>query len=365
MTEQTACTSRTSKSRLLVSGPHPLASFGAAIGCDHTAAKSGGMTIRRTPLPCAVAYALVIVASILASSRGAAADFSLSPGQMLVGAVGEYVTRREDTLPDIARRSDLGYGQLIAVNRRIDPWLPGAGHKIVIPSVYLLPDVPHHGIVINLAEQRLYYFPPGGDTVETYPIGTGVDADMTPRGTTQIVRKDVRPTWYPPPSIRAEKPELPAAVPPGPDNPLGEYAFRLGWPRYLIHGTNKPYGVGRHVSHGCIRLYPEDIERLFTQVPAGTPVRVVDEEIRLAWVDDELYLEVTPSRRQRDEMDLNTPVTPDRPRDLADRVAVAAGPEVSRVDWHLVGKIGAKRTGVPTRITRPPSPADSEASPTD
>ena len=123
----------------------------------------------------------------------------------------------------------------------------------------------------------------------------------TPLGTTTVVGKVVRPTWFPPQSIREEKPYLPEMVPPGPDNPLGEYELRLGWPAYLIHGTNKPYGVGRNVSHGCIRLYPEDIERLFSEVQVGTPVRVIDEEIRLAWVDGELYLAVAPSRHQMDE----------------------------------------------------------------
>ncbi|HUZ75935.1 MAG TPA: L,D-transpeptidase family protein [Stellaceae bacterium] len=301
---------------------------------------------------CVVARVLILAAACtLVSPLAQAASFSLAPDQMLVGAPGVYVTRDEDTLLDVARSNDLGYGQLIAVNADIDPWLPGAGRSITLPTVYLVPEGPRRGIVINLAEQRLYYFPPDGHTLETYPIGVGVEAHMTPLGTTRVVGKEVRPTWFPPQSIHQERPELPEMVPPGPANPLGEYALRLGWPGYLIHGTNKPYGVGRNVSHGCIRLYPEDIKRLFSEVPVGTPVRVVDEEIRLAWVDDELYLAVTPSKRQMDELDVNQPMTPDVPPDLVDRVAAAAGTRVDRIDWRTVDQIGLKRPGMPLRIT--------------
>lgn len=303
---------------------------------------------------CAVLPVLILAAVFaLLAPLAQAASFSLAPDQMLVGASGVYLTRDEDTLLDVARSNDLGYGQLIAVNGDIDPWLPGAGRRIALPSVYLVPEGPRKGIVINLAEQRLYYFPPDGRTLETYPIGVGVEAHLTPLGTTRVVGKDVRPTWYPPPSIREEKPELPEAVPPGPANPLGEYALRLGWPGYLIHGTNKPYGVGRNVSHGCIRLYPEDIKQLFSEVAVGTPVRVIDEEIRLAWVAGELYLAVTQSKQQMDEIDVNQPMTPEVPPDLVDRVAAAAGTQVDRIDWRTVDWIGLKRPSLPLRITRP------------
>ncbi len=303
---------------------------------------------------------LLIVPALLTSWRYAeATEFELGPGQVLVGSAGEYVTREEDTLPEVARANDLGYGQLMAVNTGIDPWLPGAGRRIVLPSAYLIPMSPRPGIVINLAEQRLYYFPANRRTVETYPIGVGVEADMTPLGTTRVVGKDVRPTWYPPKSIREEKPELPAVVPAGPDNPLGEYAFRLGWPMYRIHGTNKPYGVGRHVSHGCIRLYPEDIKRLFEEVSIGTPVRVIDEPIRLAWVAGELYLAVNPSRTQIENIGLNQPPPLDVPPELRERVLGAAGSEAARVDWTIVDDLGIRRPGIPLRITRPALQADA------
>jgi L,D-transpeptidase ErfK/SrfK len=181
---------------------------------------------------------------------------------------------------------------------------------------------------------------------------------MTPRGTTRIVAKIVRPAWYPPKSIRKEEPDLPGMVPPGPSNPLGDYAFRLGWPSYLIHGTNKPYGVGRNVSHGCIRLYPEDIKKLFSQVTVGTPVRVIDDAIRVAWIGDTLYLALPPSRAQMDEISENQPITPQVPPQLHERIVAAAGDRIGRIDWNAVSHAGETRSGVPVPITHaPPLPA--------
>lgn len=295
----------------------------------------------------------VFAAVVLAALASHAATFSLDSNQNLVGTTEAYVTRQGDTLLDIARTYDLGYSQLIAANPGIDPWLPGANKRIAVSSLYLLPDGPRIGIIVSLSEQRLYYFPPGGQLVETFPIGIAVEANLTPIGSTRVLAKDVRPSWYPPRSIRMERPDLPEVVPPGSDNPLGEYALRLGWPSYLIHGTNKPYGVGRHVSHGCIRLYPEDIARLFQEVKVGTQVRVIEEEVRLAWINNELYLAVFPSRRQVDDIGVNRPTTTELPYHLVDQVVAAAGAAaIDRVDWHGVGQAGAKRNGIPVRITR-------------
>ncbi len=290
-------------------------------------------------------------AAALSATAADAATYPLAPGQMMVGRTGSYVTSGKDTLLDVARRNDLGYAELMVVNRDIDPWLPGDGRTVTLPGAYLLPPGPRKGIVIDLAAHRLFYFPPGGTTVETYPIGIGAKAGMTPRGTTKVVAKVVNPTWYPPKSIRKERPELPGKVPPGPDNPLGKYVLRLGWPSYLIHDTNKPYGVGRNVSHGCIHLYPEDISKLFAQVRVGTPVRVIDDPVRLEWVDGELYLAVPPSHSQVDEMDVSQPITPQVPPRLHDRVAAAAADQIGRIDWDAVNRAGRERPGMPVRIT--------------
>ena len=299
-----------------------------------------------------VRWAASVVACVLYVPAALGATFTVAPDEQLVGSTSSYVTRQEDTLLDVARDNDLGYAQLMVANPGIDPWLPGAGRQAVLPTQYLLPDGPRSGIVINLAEQRLYYFRDGGREVETYPIGTGADANLTPIGLTRIVAKEPNPIWIPPPSIRAERPDLPARILPGPDDPLGDFALHLAWPTYLLHGTNKPYGVGRHVSHGCIRLYPEDIDPLFHQVSVGTPVRMIEEYVRLARVDGELYLAVYPSRAQIDDIDNNRPIAVDVPHDLVDRVVAAAKPDLDRIDWKAVGQAGRSRNGIPVQITR-------------
>jgi len=283
-----------------------------------------------------------------------AADFTLASDQRAVGEVAYYMTHRQDTLLDLARSYDLGFTQLMAANRGVDPWLPGTGRLVTVPGFYLLPDAPRRGIVVNLTEQRLYYFP-GGGRLETYPIGVGVEGRSTPIGTTTVISKEANPTWYPPPSIHAEDPDLPAAMPPGPDNPLGAFALHLGWRGYLIHGTNKPDGVGRNVSHGCLHLYPEDIERLFREVPVGTPVRVISQDVTAAWVGDGLYVQVHPSKSQAEEIDLTGSFAPKTPPDLAERVASAVADRAVQVDWDAVRRAGIERTGLPVHIADAPA----------
>jgi len=202
----------------------------------------------------------------------AADEYPLAPGQKVIGEIREHVVQPGEGLNDIARKFDVGYTALAAANPGVDQFTPKVGRRLIIPSLYILPDAPHEGIVLNLAQYRLFYFPPGGDRVFTYPIGVGVIGWKTPLGATRVARKDTNPTWYPPPSIRAERPELPAVVPPGPDNPLGAYALYLGWPKFLIHDTNKPDGVGRNVSHGCINLSPDNAKWFFDHVKKGDVV---------------------------------------------------------------------------------------------
>jgi len=298
-----------------------------------------------------IVSAAALILAMAASAPVFARSFPLAPNQTAVGDVGHYTTRYEDTLLDVARGNDLGYTQLITANRGIDPWLPGKGHRIAVPQFYILPDGPRRGIVINLAEQRLFYFPPGGQTVETFPIGVGVQGWVTPLGATRIVDKQTHPAWYPPASIRAEKPELPNYVAPGPDNPLGDYAMRLGWRSYLLHGTNKPFGVGRNVSHGCVRLYPEDIDHLFHEVSVGTPVRVINQEVEAAWIDNQLYVAVFPNKTQTDQIDVEEKMTPVLPTNLLARVKAVAGEQANRVDWDRVKQVGMERTGMPTLVT--------------
>jgi len=233
-------------------------------------------------------------------------QFTYVPG--MTGVLGELQvtkSRHEDTLADIARRFDLGYDELLRANPGVDPWLPGDGTTIILPTQFVIPDGPREGILVNVAAMRLFYFPkpPKGAkdaprTVVTYPIGIGKIGWATPIGSTKIVSKRKGPVWTPPASVRKEHAAagdpLPARVPPGPDNPLGAYAMNLGWPSYLMHGTNKPPGVGMRASHGCIRLYPEDIESLFGKVAVGTKVTVVNQPLLAAWQDGSLYVQSFP-----------------------------------------------------------------------
>jgi L,D-transpeptidase ErfK/SrfK len=221
------------------------------------------------------------------------------------GVVGELqvtVARDDDTLADIARRFNLGFDEILHANPGVDPWLPGGGTPIVLPTQFVLPDAKPEGVVINVAALRLFYFPKAGPgeprVVTTYPIGIGKVGWATPLGRTKIVSKRKNPVWTPPASVRREHAEagdpLPARVPAGPDNPLGTRAMNLGWPSYLIHGTNKPAGVGMRASHGCIRLYPEDVEALYEQLPTGTRVTIVNQPLLYRWQHDRLYVQSYP-----------------------------------------------------------------------
>jgi L,D-transpeptidase ErfK/SrfK len=211
--------------------------------------------------------------------------FELGNDTDVVGRLRYTTIQGEETLLDIARAYDLGYDEILAANPGVDPWTPPVGQRVLLPMAHVLPDAPREGLVINLAARRLYYFPPAANdqprTVVTHPIGIGREGWATPLGKTKVARKHAAPAWTVPASIRREHAAkgdpLPAVVPPGPDNPLGTHALRLGWSSILIHGTSKPAGIGMRVSHGCMQLYPEDIAPLFDAVPVGTPVTVVDQ----------------------------------------------------------------------------------------
>lgn len=240
---------------------------------------------------------------LLLSTSAFAATFDLPSEHFdVIGAVTTVQTTYEDTLLDIARRKSIGQEQMERANPNVDRWLPGEGTQVVVPSHYILPRAPREGLVLNLPEMRMYYFPPRKPgqpaQVQTYPIGIGRMDWATPLGTTKITGKVKDPTWTPPESIRREHAAkgdpLPRVVPAGPDNPLGRYAMRLSIPGYLIHSTNKPLGVGMRVSHGCIRMLPDDIERLFPQLPVGTPVNIVNQPVKAGWHGGKLYIEVHP-----------------------------------------------------------------------
>jgi L,D-transpeptidase ErfK/SrfK len=288
------------------------------------------------------------IAAIFIVSAGPAAAAPLPDD--VIGDLDAHVAVFEDTLLDLAIEHDLGYVEIVAANPGIDPWLPGEGTVIALPTMHILPAAERRGIVINLAEMRLYWFPPGRQAV-TMPIGIGSQGWTSPRGRTTIVRKRVNPTWVPPPSIRAEDPELPTTVPPGLDNPLGTRALYLGWPKVVLHGTNRPYGVGRRASHGCFRLSNAHVERLYREVPVGTAVHVVDQPVKLGWRQGALYLEVHPTQSQADELEQTGRMTDAPVPNLRKNVSRAAAGQ-SQVDWAAVERAARERSGIPVRITR-------------
>jgi L,D-transpeptidase ErfK/SrfK len=263
-----------------------------------------------------------------------------------------YRASYEDTLLDVARRFKLGYVEMVAANPGTDPWVPGEGTEVVLPTVHLLPDAAPEGVVINLADMRLYYFDPSGAPPRSYPIGIGREGLTTPLGTTVIARKTKDPIWRPTERMRTEDPKLPEQVPPGPDNPMGTRAMYLGWSLYAIHGTNKPWGIGRRSSSGCIRMYPEDAEELYDLVKVGTKVTVVDQPIKLKWVDGALFMEAHPTQLQSDQLEAEGRFEPQLPSKVVDLVLAAAGDHAGRLDWSSVRRATVERRGYPIRITR-------------
>lgn len=281
----------------------------------------------------------------------AQAPVASGAGNDLVGQPGMVETRYEDILYDVARTHDVGMLDILAANPGLNPWLPGEGTSVLLPTSYLLPAAPRKGIVVNVGELRLYYFK-DWTLAMTFPIGVAREGFSAPRGTSTVIRKTRNPIWYPTESHRRDDPTLPAAVPPGPKNPLGSHALYLGWPAYLIHGTNKPDGIGQRVSRGCIRLYPEDIARLYQAVPVGTPVTIIEQPVKLGWHEGELYIEAHPDSAQLDELALHYAFTRKSGELYRPQIETAAGARGGDVDWEAAMAALEERRGIPVRITR-------------
>jgi L,D-transpeptidase ErfK/SrfK len=288
--------------------------------------------------------------NLLSSGSGDAASLLESNGPDR--AITTYRATYEDTLLEVARRFKLGYVEVVAANPGTDPWVPGEGTNVVLPTVHLMPDAEPEGIIINLADMRLYYFEEPGGPVQSFPIGIGRDGLTTPIGSTQVARKQKDPTWRPTARMRGENPELPEAVPPGPDNPLGNRAMYLGWSQYLIHGTNKPLGIGRRASSGCVRMYPEDAEYLYDRIEVGTKVTVVDQPIKLTRIDGALYMEAHPTQKQSDQIEESGKFEPILDSSVVDQVLAVAGAEAPLLDWSRIRQATIERRGYPIRISR-------------
>lgn len=276
-------------------------------------------------------------------------------GNDLIGAVSTISAQYEDTFVAIGRRRNLGYRELSLANPKVDPWLPGQGTPIQLPTRYILPAAPREGVVINIVEMRVYYFPPASSPyagkVITYPLGIGREGWSTPVGRTRIVRTMAHPAWHPPASIRAEHQEagdpLPEVVPAGPDNPLGQYALYLGFDSYLMHGTNKPAGIGMRVSHGCLRLFPEDIAALYSMVKAGTPVTIVYQPYKLGWENGRLYLEAHPPDADGDKrVQTYTPL-------VKAIIEATQGLPDYPVNWDRAQAVARQASGIPVPIGPP------------
>ena len=304
-------------------------------------------------------HGLLLLGWLTAGAAQAAVYPLPPPDTDVIGQVKVMYAAKDDTLVDIARRHGLGYDEIVHANPGLDRWAPGEGTPIVLPTRYILPNTPREGIILNIAEMRIYYYPKASvndeRTVVTYPVSIGRMDWKTPMGLTKVVAKDVDPAWRPPASIKAEHAAegdiLPDVIPGGPDNPLGRYAMRLGVPGYLIHSTNKPYGIGMRVTHGCVRMYPEDIERLFGMVPVGTPVRLVDQPVKVGRLNGALLLE---AHEPLEEDNIPIKVTVEQARQA---VIAKTGPDMVGVDQAALNVALEQLSGIPVSIGALPGAA--------
>jgi L,D-transpeptidase ErfK/SrfK len=294
------------------------------------------------------------LAALVVCGQAVALEFPLPPaGEDIIGQVRTVTAKYEDTFADIGTANDLGYLELIAANPGVDPWLPKPGTEIVLPTRFILPPGPRVGIVINLAEYRLYYYPKGQNVVRTYPLGIGREGWGSPIATTKVIAKTANPTWTPPASIKAEHAAdgdpLPNVVPAGPDNPLGPFKFTLGLPGYLIHGSNKQFGIGMRTSHGCFRMYNDNVLELAKLVPVGTSVRIINEPYKFGVSAGRAYLEAHtpldaeghPSGQDKHSVVVNALV---KREDLASHL---------RVNWDVVRDVVSAEDGLPVEIGAP------------
>ncbi|GAC1302306.1 MAG: hypothetical protein NVSMB15_13190 [Steroidobacteraceae bacterium] len=331
-------------------------SLSAAV-CIGALAIGGCAMFRQAPAPVPASRALAPPAPQL-PKPSATHRAQVDPNGDIVGYVQKTIVGPEDTLPDIARRFDVGYEEMLTANPGVDPWLPGVGREVIVPTQFVLPAAPREGVVVNVAAMRIFYYPPHKkgepQIVFTHPIGIGKVGWKTPEGSTRIISRQKDPVWVVPKSVRNEHAEngekLPAQVPAGPDNPLGQYMFRLGWPSYLIHGTNKPYGVGMRSSHGCMRLYPEDIAMFFDLIPIGTKVTVVNQPYLFGWSDGTLYLQAY-EVMEDDSRDWSK----NRKRLLAKLLNPKLQKKISdhdkEIDWQKVGDLAHAARAVPVPVT--------------
>jgi L,D-transpeptidase ErfK/SrfK len=277
---------------------------------------------------------------------------TLLAGCAASAATTTYRIGRDDTLLDVAHRYKAGYVEIVAANPTTDPWLPPRGTKVVVPRMHLAPRGETEGIVVNLADMRLYYYDTPSKEPRSYAIGIGREGLNTPVGHTKIVRMTKDPTWKPTARMRKEDPTLPATVPPGPDNPMGTRALYLGWPTYTIHGSSKPWGVGRRISSGCVRMYNDDVEELYDLVKVGTKVTIVNQPVKFGWINGELYMEAHPSVAEIDRLQIGGKIDATVSESTIKQAQTWAGSQSARLDVERVRTVARERLGYPIRVTR-------------
>ncbi len=269
-----------------------------------------------------------------------------------VGELGLHYAGQQDTLLDIAMTYGLGFVELRAANPNLDPWLIDPGTPVILPTQHLLPHRAEWGILVNLGDLRLYYFPKNGGPVRSWPISTGREAYETPVGLQKVTELTRNPTWIPTKTHRSEDPTVPARVPPGPENPLGKFRVRVGWNGYAIHGTNKPEGIGRRVSRGCVRMYPAHIEALFELAKVGMPVAITRQPVKFGWIGDDLYVQAHPSEEEVDLLEQGKSMGAHTFENLSELAFQAAGRDIGRLNWNALRTAAEQRRGVPVRVTK-------------
>jgi L,D-transpeptidase ErfK/SrfK len=299
-------------------------------------------------------YAWLVCIGALATNAWATVYELPTDGSSVVGSDRRIKATYNDTLLDIARRYSLGYEEIIRANPGVDMWLPGKGTEILLPGRRILPPGPHEGLIVNLPEHRLYYYPKPKKghkaVVVTYPVSIGRMDWRSPLGQTWVATKEKHPSWYPPESIRKEHAAngdpLPKVVPPGPENPLGDYKMRLavGDGTYEIHGTNNPLAVGMAITHGCIRMYPEDVSALFAAVPVGTRVWLSNAPVKVAYVSGDLLVEAHPP------VDDEGQTTQPNLELLSKQLDHALGNSTAAIRWDFAREALQSATGMPTLV---------------
>ena len=264
----------------------------------------------------------------------------------VIGELQQVTLGEKDTIPQVAKVFSIGLNEIEIANSHLQRWLPGSGAVLLLPTRYVLPDTKREGIVVNIPEMRIYYFRKG--EVHTWPVGVGREGWNIPYKSGTVIARHKDPAWYPPKSIReehaAEGDPLPRVVPPGPDNPLGKFALRLSLPGYLIHGTNKEYGIGMRVSHGCIRMYPNDIAELYAMTPTGTPFHIINQPLKLGIQGQRIYLEVHPYMVE-DQVPYEIMV-----QQVQQRIYALTSGNYAGLDWNLINHSLRQPTGVPVAI---------------